>query len=408
MQRIIFMKKSFMEVLKKTGISLLLGAITFSTIVACGNNDSSISGNTTVNENGEVINLDGSPVNTDDEEAAEDEYYEELPEGYVRSSLTNELVTEEVANTRPIAVMIPMDECAQPDYGNSRAGVVYECLVEGSITRTMNIIEDWESMEKIGNIRSTRDYFIFWSWEWDAILLHDGGPALYVSSWLADPLTNNINGLGYRESSRSAPHNEYYTADLVNKYISSYGYEKTHRDQYVEKHFSFAPYGGQTILSDSYGTGDVLEVYAVDLKNCYPVTKTRYEYNPDDGLYYRFIYGKPHMDNADEDNPVQLAFSNIILQRAIGCSRDDHDYRAFEVHKTTEDGWFITNGQAIHITWQKTGNETPTRFFDDYGNEIKLSTGKTIISVIQDGGSASLDFIFEDSNGDTVDAEFDR
>ena len=99
------MKKSLKDVMCKTVVSLLLGVVTFGTIVACGNNGSSVSGNTTVNENGEVINLDGTPVNTGDTTSEEEEYYEELPEGYVRSSLTNELVTEEVANTRPIAAV---------------------------------------------------------------------------------------------------------------------------------------------------------------------------------------------------------------------------------------------------------------------------------------------------------------
>ena len=226
----------------------------------------------------------------------------------------------------------------------------------------------------------------------------------YPEAWAIPPY--RVTGI-FRDSTRSAPHNEYYTSDIINKYIDSYGYQREHRDQFVSNHFCFAPNGGQTDLSATYGD-QAIEVYNIDLKNCFPVTKTRYEYNPEDGLYYRFIYGKPHMDNADEDNPVQLAFSNIILQRTIGCSRDDHDYRAFEVHKTTEDGWFITGGQAIHITWQKTGNETPTRYYDDYGNEIKLSTGKTMIAIIQDGGSASLDFIFEDSNGNVVPASFNK
>jgi len=386
----------------------LVAVMTVFAMAACGNDGTPA----TTEEPVEYVSADaiGLPTGTStgqtDPATTETVETEVLPDGYVRSSLTNELVTEEVANTRPIAVMIPMDKVAQPDYGNSRAGVVYECLVEGSITRTMNIIEDWEDMDKIGNIRSTRDYFIFWSWEWDAILLHDGGPVAYITDPINNVLTNNISGLGYRDNSRSAPHNEYYTADIVNSNIESKNYSKEHRDCFVPDHFNFVPNGGQQDLAAVYGS-QAVAAYIVDLKNCYPVTQSRFEYNPEDGLYYRFIYNEPHMDNADPDNPVQLSFSNIILQRCIGCSRDDHDYRAFEVHKTTEDGWFITNGMAIHITWQKTDNG-PTRYYDDAGNEIQLSTGKTIICIIQDGGSASTDFIFLDEDGNEVAAEFNN
>ena len=68
-------------------------------------------------------------VITDDEEAP--------GEGYVRSSLTNLWVKEEVANSRPIAVMMPTDSAAQPQYGIGSAGVLYEIMEEGSISRQM-------------------------------------------------------------------------------------------------------------------------------------------------------------------------------------------------------------------------------------------------------------------------------
>jgi len=358
---------------------------------------------------GDDLGIDNveTPEVSGNEVIAEPEEQEVLPEGMVRSSLTNELIPEEVANKRPVAVMIPMDKVAQPDFNNSKAGVVYEALVEGSITRTMNIIEDWDELEKIGNIRSVRPYFIFWHWEWDAILLHDGGPSIYVNDLLANELTNNISGAGFRTSDRSAPHNEYYSASIVNKYIDSYGYQREHRDTFVPNHFNFAKNGGQTDLTANYG--DALEVYTVDLQNCYPVTKSCFKYDEAEGVYYRYIYGEPHMDYADPANPVQLSFSNIILQRCIGASLDDHDYRALEIHKQTEDGWFITNGHAIHITWAKPNSNTePTRFYDDNGDEIELSTGKTIICAIQDGGNAKTDFIFKDSNGGNVEASFNN
>lgn len=354
----------------------------------------------------DVIGIEESTVTEEVVEEEPEEEPEVLPDGMVRSPLSNEIIPVELANQRPVAVMIPMDQCAQPDFNNSKADVMYEALVEGSITRTMCVIQDWQDLDKIGNIRSTRAYFIYWSWEWDAILLHDGGPAIYITDLLNDDMTNNISGRGYRDSSRSAPHNEYYTADIVNENIDSFGYQREHRENFVPQHFNFVSYGGQADLAAKYE--DAKEVYVVDFANCYPVTKSRFEYNPEDGLYYRYIYDEPHMDCADPDNPVQLAFNNIIVQRCIGGSLDDHDYRALECHKTTEDGWYITNGHAIHITWQKTGNTTPTRYFDDFGNEIQISTGKTMICVLQDGGSGNLDLMFRDSNGNNVDCYFNR
>ena len=107
---------------------------------------------------------------------------EPVPEGMVRSQLTNEFVSEKVAKKRPIAVMINNIINAVPHSGISQAGVIYECVVEGSLTRMMAVFEDWEEIEKIGPVRSCRDYYVYWAYEWDAIYCHFGGPKLYVDA----------------------------------------------------------------------------------------------------------------------------------------------------------------------------------------------------------------------------------
>ncbi|MDE6687076.1 MAG: DUF3048 domain-containing protein [Lachnospiraceae bacterium] len=385
--------------MKKLTILFLSIMASISILAGCGKNpDGTAITPGTTNTPNEVINANDifGPSQTDtanqggDSTVAEDN----LPAGYVRSSLTNEPVTENVYLHRPIAIMVPMDKVAQPQYNISKAGIVYECLVEGSITRTMCVIEDWQELEKIGNVRSARDYFIYWMFEWDAILLHDGGP-FYINELIAQSTTDNISGRGFRDSSRNAPHNEYYSADIVNQYIEINNYTPWHRTEiWDEHHFNFAANGGQTDLTANYS--NAVEVYTVDLSNCYPVTDSTFKYDPDKNLYYRYIYGEPHMDAATNQ---QLAFSNIILQNTYGESRDAKDYRIYQCHDTSRDGWFITNGHAIHVTWEKTTDYGATRYYDDNGNEIELSTGKTMICILQDGGSASIDAIFLDSQG---------
>lgn len=377
----------FLSVL--TGVSLLAG---------CGKNPDGTDANPgSANTPGEVVSAEDIFGPAQQGNASQNQTTapaDELPAGYVRSSLTNEPVTEDVYLHRPVAIMIPMDKVAQPQYNISKAGVVYECLVEGSITRTMCVIEDWQDLDKIGNVRSARDYFIYWMFEWDAILLHDGGP-FYINDLIAQSTTDNISGRGFRDSSRNAPHNEYYSADIVNEYIDSYNYTPWHRTEiWDEKHFNFAPNGGQTDLTAKYS--DAVEVYTVDLSTCYPVTDSTFKYDPETNLYYRYIYGEPHMDAANNE---QLAFSNIILQNTYGESRDAKDYRIFQCHDSGRDGWFITNGHAIHVTWEKGEDYDATRYYDDNGNEIELSTGKTMICILQEGGSASTDAIFLDSQG---------
>ena len=381
--------------MKKFKIAMLIAITASMSVFGCGKEatpDVAPSSN-------EVIDVTDIGLETQPDQVAPVEQVTDadLPDGYVRSSLTNEPVLEDVYMHRPVAVMVPSDKVAQPQYNISQAGVMYECLVEGSITRTMCIIEDWQDLDKIGNIRSARDYFIYWSFEWDSILLHDGGP-FYIDDLIAQETTNNISGRGFRDSSRNAPHNEYYSADIVNQYCEEYDYTLWHRTEiWDEDHFNFAPNGGQSDLTATYN--DALEVYTVDLSNCYPVTDSTFIYDLETNLYYRYIYGAPHMDEATGE---QLAFSNIILQNTYGCSRDAKDYRIYQCQDDTRDGWFITNGHAIHVTWAKSSDYSATRYFDDNGNEIQLSTGKTMICILQDGDGGNLDSIFLDSSDNEV------
>lgn len=381
--------------MKKFKIAMLIAITASMSVFGCGKEatpDVAPSSN-------EVIDVTDIGLETQPDQVAPVEQVTDadLPDGYVRSSLTNEPVLEDVYMHRPVAVMVPSDKVAQPQYNISQAGVMYECLVEGSITRTMCIIEDWQDLDKIGNIRSARDYFIYWSFEWDSILLHDGGP-FYIDDLIAQETTNNISGRGFRDSSRNAPHNEYYSADIVNQYCEEYDYTLWHRTEiWDEDHFNFAPNGGQSDLTATYN--DALEVYTVDLSNCYPVTDSTFIYDLETNLYYRYIYGAPHMDEATGE---QLAFSNIILQNTYGYSRDAKDYRIYQCQDDTRDGWFITNGHAIHVTWVKSSDYSATRYFDDNGNEIQLSTGKTMICILQDGDGGNLDSIFLDSSDNEV------
>ena len=75
--------------------------------------------------------------------------------------------TKEQQQHRPLAVMLNNIKEGCPQSGTSEASIIYECPVEGRITRLMGIFEDYEHVEKIGSIRSCRDYFVFLANEYD-------------------------------------------------------------------------------------------------------------------------------------------------------------------------------------------------------------------------------------------------
>ena len=77
-------------------------------------------------------------------------------DGKMQSYLTGQWTSTEQANRRPIAVMIPNNRPAMPQYGLSKAGIIYEAPVEGRITRLMAVFEEFDDLERIGPVRSSR------------------------------------------------------------------------------------------------------------------------------------------------------------------------------------------------------------------------------------------------------------
>lgn len=311
-------------------------------------------------------------------------------EGMVRSRLTNEWIEEEAANIRPVALIIPNENSAIPHYNLSRASILYEANVEGRMTRLMAVFEDWLNLEKTGNIRSLRTYYAYWAFEWDAFLVHLGGP-FFINELIADPDTENIDGLLSSDSAafarttdRSSPHNAYTDGPRLANVIGRKGYSLNYRGLADREHFLFASKKDPNTLGQ-YGTDAKSAIY-IDMSGCYPLTRCYFEYNEEDGLYYRSQHlsggtDGPHIDAA---NGEQLSFKNILIQY-VKYEDLGEGYLAFQCHDTTSDGWFFTNGKGIHVNWKKESNYGATKFYDENGEEVILNTGKTMICVVEEG-----------------------
>lgn len=367
--------------MKKLCALLALMLLSAGMLIACGNED--VPADNPLQ--GEPIPEDDATTDTQDQETTPD-----LPpeEGMVRSFLSNQWITEEVSNTRPIAVMFPTDKTAQPQYGISHADILYECMEEGGISRQMGIIQDWESLEKIGNIRSCRLYYMFWMLEYDAILIHGGG--IYNMAYMFDdPSVNNISGSGesgigsgapgneyfFRTTDKKAPHNMYISNEAINKAINSLGYSKEIRTQYHNPdRFTFAD--GINKLEDGE------DATYIDLSDVYPYSKPTLEYNEEEGVYYKNLHGEPQIDASNDE---QLKFANVIVQVAESHNLpNSSDYKEFLCHDTTRGGYYFTQGKVIPIRWEKKSDRGATKYYDEDGNEIELNTGKTYIAIAQE------------------------
>lgn len=310
-------------------------------------------------------------------------------ESRTRSLLTGRTIDAEIANDRPIAIMFNNIYDALPQAGIEEAKVVYEAPVEGGLTRLMGIFDDYRGLEKIGSVRSCRDYYIDFAKEFDAMYVHYG-QAVYAFDKLNAEDTDNISGLQYQEQAgelngyagedifyrtddRPAPHNVYTSEERLNTAIDRLGYDREYKAGYTG-HYKFA--GDDETVTLNGGTANVIHPG-------YLVNKPWFEYDAENGFYNRFQYGEAQID---QNTGNQLAYTNIIFQVCQWENYDDNGYLKIDT-QSGGDMYYFTKGTYVKGTWAKEDLEDPDSravYYDADGNEITLNQGRTWVCIIQD------------------------
>lgn len=379
-------------------------------LAGCGNN---VEPETEQPEQPEVLPETEKPeeVESEPEETPADSLVIEertVVNGEMQSYLTGEWTSEEIATRRPIAVMIPNNRPAMPQYGLSKAGIIYEAPVEGRITRLMAVFEDFDDLERIGPIRSSRDYFVYVAMGYEAIYCNWGlakpyveelinRPNYYNVSAAVDGIHNPADEAFYRvdRPGYATEFTGYLKIDGLFKAVERLGYDWNYDDNYVPP-FLFA---ADNVTADYPDNETALIIYpggkTGNNSGGYGAYNPYFEYDEDDHLYYRYQDGKAQID---EYNNEQLAVSNVVFQYCHGEVRDNHDYLAFGVHGEG-DALVFTNGKVIQGTWMRyDGDFTSAKYYDEKGDEIVFNQGKTWVCNIWQEYGESVQYGEDDDN----------
>lgn len=312
----------------------------------------------------------------------------EVVDGKMQSYLTGEWKDESVVTRRPIAVMIPNNAPAMPQYGISKASIIYEAPVEGRITRLMAVIEDFDDLDRVGPVRSSRDYFVYQAMGYQAIYCNWGLARPYVEELINRDTVQNISAAvegiynpaheAFGRVSRSGYATEFTGYLFIEGMLEAaerLEYDWEYDDAYVPP-YTFA--ADDMLAQDNYADAEsATMIYPGGQEGNqggYGAYTPYFEYHEDDNLYYRYQDGKAQVDEIDGS---QIAVSNVVLQYCHGEVRDDHDYLAFGVHGEGE-AIVFTGGKVIKGTWERyDGDATPAKFFDENGEEIIFNQGKT-------------------------------
>lgn len=321
-----------------------------------------------------------------------DENAGEQPE-YI-NPLSGLAASKDISNRRPVGIMVNNIKAAMPQVGISQADVVYECLAEGGITRLMALFADYETIEKIGSIRSSRPYYIDFAMSHDAIYVHAGGSEDAYAA-LSSRGINNMDGVNgahsasifYRDPERlkvmSSEHTMVSEGELLAKGIELYGYRTEHNSGF-ENPIITPEWGYKVELS-----GNTAEYIKIPYNNTRADTQVvEYEYDAESGKYYRWQH--THNEHIDSLTGEQLAFENIIvINMSHEITGDTYGHRTVDTVGSGK-GYYITAGKVIEINWSKAGKDSEIAFTDADGVPLVINKGKTMINVTADDVFAAM------------------
>lgn len=284
----------------------------------------------------------------------------------VPSALTGLLVNPNLNQGPVTGVMIENSLDARPQSGLSQAGVVFEAIAEGGITRFLALFQD-TAPDNVGPIRSARPYYLQWVLGFDAGYAHVGGSpeALTdIKNWNVRDLDQFYNSASYhRVSSRVAPHNVYTAIATLNQLEASKGYTSSTFTSFPRK--AEAPAKIPTAAN-------------INLAVSGPLYNVLYQYDVTTNSYFRSEGGAPHID-ANTGNQLK---PKVVIALIIPFSIDSDGQHS--VYNTIGSGpvYIFQDGIVTTGQWAKSSNGSQFIFTDDNGVIIKLNPGQTWLTAI--------------------------
>lgn len=285
----------------------------------------------------------------------------------MKSPLTGIEVPNEQGTMPVTSVMIENSPDARPQSGLADAGVVFEAISEGGITRFVALYQE-SSPESIGPVRSVRPYYLDFLVPFDAPVAHAGGSA----QALAEIRNQGIKDLDWafnpsfyqRVSSRYAPHNLYTSRKQLLDLQESKGYTESKFTGYPRKEEK--PLETPTTTKINFNLSGFLY-------------NTSYTYDKASNSYLRSMAGKPHKD---EKTGKHIAPKVLI---AIETSYSKNGI--YSVYGVTGSGTVhvFQDGGVTKGTWHKKNRKSMYEFKTADGKTLELNPGQTWITMTKAG-----------------------
>lgn len=280
------------------------------------------------------------------------------------------------SNSRSYAVMINNHSQARAHHaGLQDAYLIYEIIVEGGLTRYMAVFKDQDTA-KIGSVRSSRHYFLDYALENDVIYTHWGWSP-QAQSDISKYNINNINGLTwegtyfYRDKSLnvSSEHTGFTTMEMLKNAAKRLNYRTTSTEK---------PLLNYEVDEIDTTNMETIPANTVTIKYSSSITD-KYVYDEENKVYKRYVNNKEHVDDVTKK---QYTFKNIITYQVANSTIKGDDKGRQEIANIGKGtGYYISNGVAVKINWEKTSRDSKTIYTYEDGTPLKVNDGNTFIQI---------------------------
>jgi hypothetical protein len=287
------------------------------------------------------------------------------------SKLTGVEVSKKL-NKRPVtAVMIENSPDARPQAGLYDAGIVFEAIAEGGITRFCALFQEAQP-GYIGPVRSIRPYYVDLFMPFDASIVHAGGSAeglAKVARLKARDIDHGANADAFqRVSDRYAPHNLYTSMKDLDKVNERRGYKKSDFTSLLRKWERPSEKPSARIINFNM-SGDLYNAH--------------FQYDAKHNDYKRSQGGLPHRDHKSG----KTISPKVVIALVMRYSQSG----IYSVYKTNGKGaaFIFQDGEVTRGTWKKSGTKKQFVFVGKDGQKIRLNPGQTWITLVSGNDKVS-------------------
>ncbi len=299
-------------------------------------------------------------------------------ESVINGSLFTKTEMAKLEDKRPVAVMINNHADARPQSGLNSADIVFEALAEGGISRFLAIF--WsETPEKVGPIRSARQYYLEWLSPFDPLYIYDGcadttNPKTDACGNIYAYNIKRIATIGawrWNDGVRYAPHNEYSSLESAWEYAEGKNWDEMPDVQTWK-------FKKDNALEDR-GLKTKVDITFHERLNNSGMYDTVWTYDNKTNLYFKETGGKVHID---QESNTQVYTKNLIIQEVTLTPSYDEKGRIILTTIGEGKATFFIDGKITTGTWKKTTRTNRTKYYDSTGNEIEFNRGRVWISIV--------------------------